>query len=60
MHAKNMIFKYIFDAYLFILRGEVQAGEGQREREREKPRQALCCQSRAHVGLELMNHEVMT
>ena len=39
----------------------VRAGEGQRERERERIPSRLCtvC-TEPNVGLDLMNHEIMT
>ena len=42
---------FLFNVYLFILRGgESAVGEGQKEGERENPKQALCCQPRAPRG----------
>ena len=47
----------------FETKGE-QAGEGQRERERDDSRQALHCQCTVSAepdeGLDLMNSEIMT
>ena len=41
----SLLFKNFFNVYLFLRESErdrVQAGEGQRERVRENPKQALC------------------
>ena len=44
---------------LFILRERV--GEGQRERERERiPSRLPMVSTEPHLGLDLMNHEIMT
>ena len=45
-----IIYTYIFNVYLFILRERVQTGEGQGEREAENPKQAPHCQHRAQCG----------
>ena len=37
-----------------------QKGEGQRERERDNPKQALIVSAEPDEGLELTNHEIMT
>ena len=56
----------IFKACLFILRERecvctcTRVGEGQREGERENPKQALHTQCELDMGLELTNHESMT
>ena len=41
------------------MRERAQAGEGQRERERENPKQTSLTVQGPHVGLKLMNHEIM-
>ena len=44
-------------------RDRVQAGEGQREREKHNPKKSprFCAVSTdPNMGLELMNHEIMT
>ena len=57
MVYRNIVFFF----KLFILRESTQAGEGQREGERESQAgSALSVQSWTGTGLELTNHEIMT
>ena len=60
--ARAAIFFFFFlNVYLFLTeRDRVQAGEGQRERETQILKQALGAELSAQVGLELMDHEIMT
>ena len=37
-----------------------EQGKGQREGERENPKQAPCCQQEPVTGFDLTNHEIMT
>ena len=59
---RNINILNLFYVYLFIFKERQRAGEGegQREWERENPKQAPCCQHRAHRGAQtykLQNHD---
>ena len=53
---------FFFFLSLFILREYVcvQAGKGQRERDRENPKQALHCPGRAQCGVQSHDPGIMT
>ena len=61
IHFKFIFFMF-FMFYLFILREKdrAQAGEGQTERERENPKEALHCQRRVQSRLKPINREIIT
>ena len=57
----SMIHFLKFFLYLFILRDRARVGEGQRERKRENPKQALSAIStEPDVGLDLTNCDIMS
>ena len=51
------IFFIIFKMFIYFWEREITSGEGQREREREDPKQAPHCQHRARHGAQ--THETM-
>ena len=46
--------------FIYFEREQAWVEEGQREQERENPKQVLCCQHRARCGLGLTNHKIIT
>ena len=59
----NAFSEIVFKVYLFEREGEREkegVGKGQREGEREYPKQFCTVSSEPDMGLELTNHEIMT